>query len=71
MDGPPFFLSLRLLQLRHETVILGSYDDTFLQAQAVGTWQAMVEAGRRCFLLLIDGREDDAAAQLQQFLRAE
>jgi len=55
MDGPPCLVSVRILAREHETVILGAYDATFLVAQAVGTWQAMVEAGRACFLVIVDG----------------
>lgn len=55
MDGPPGLVSLRLLATEHESAILGRYDATFLAAQAVGTWNAMVEAGRSCFLLVVDG----------------
>ena len=55
MDGPPYLVSLRLLVRHHEESILGTYTDAFLRAQAVSTWQAMIEQGRPCFLLLIDG----------------
>jgi hypothetical protein len=55
MDGPPGLVSIRVLAREHEAVILGDYDATFLAAQAVGTWQAMVEAGRTCFLVILDG----------------
>lgn len=67
MDGSPHMLSLRLLTRDHESIIIGNYDDLFLQAQAVSTWQAMVEQGRNCFLLLINGTVDDAVAELEQF----
>jgi len=46
MDGPPDLVSLRLLVREHQASILGTYSDTFLRAQAVSTWQAMLEAGR-------------------------
>jgi hypothetical protein len=55
MDGPPGVMSIRVLAREHEEVILGRYDATFLEAQAVGTWQAMVEAGRTCCLVILDG----------------
>lgn len=55
MDGPPGLVSIRILAREHEAVLLGEYDATFLTAQAVGTWQAMVEAGRACFLVILDG----------------
>ena len=45
-DGPPELVSLRLVAGRHEAVQAGAYDDTFLLAQARGTWQAMEDAGR-------------------------
>ncbi len=67
MDGPPFLVSLRVLARDHEASILGSYTDTFLRAQAVSTWQAMMEQGRPCFLLIIDGSIDDALEPLQRF----
>lgn len=55
MDGPPGVMSLRVLAREHEPIAFGAYDSSFLMAQAVGTWQAMVEAGRTCFLLVLDG----------------
>lgn len=45
-DGPPELVSLRLVAERHEAVAAGTYDATFLLAQARGTWQAMEDAGR-------------------------
>ncbi len=60
MDGPPYLVSLRILVRTHATSLLGTYTDTFLRAQAVSTWQAMIEQGRRCYLLLVDGDTDDA-----------
>ncbi|MGH2367525.1 MAG: hypothetical protein ACRDI2_04945, partial [Chloroflexota bacterium] len=45
-DGPPELVSVRLVAERHEPVAAGEYDDTFLLAQARGTWQAMEDAGR-------------------------
>jgi hypothetical protein len=67
MDGPPFLASLRVLARDHEESILGSYTDTFLCAQAVSTWQAMMEQGHPCFLLIIDSSIDDAARPLHRF----
>jgi len=34
----------------------------------VSTWQAMMEVGRPCFLLVIDGSLDDAHEPLATFL---
>src|SRR5438309_3928970 len=67
MDGPPFLVSLRVLARDHEESILGTYTDTFLCAQAVSTWQAMMEQGRTCFLLIIDGSIDDAVEPFHRF----
>jgi hypothetical protein len=67
MDGPPFLVSLRVLARDHEKSILGTYTDTFLCAQAVSTWQAMLEQGRPCFLLIMDGSLDDADQSLHRF----
>jgi hypothetical protein len=67
MDGPPFLVSLRVLARDHEKSILGTYTDTFLCAQAVSTWQAMLEQGRPCFLLIMDASLDDAVEPLHRF----
>jgi len=67
MDGPASLVSLRLLAHDHEEIILGTYNDIFLQAQAVSTWQATLEQGRPCFLLVVDGSLDDAVEPLRQF----
>ncbi len=67
MDGPPSFVSLRILVRTHETSLLGTYSDTFLRAQAISTWQAMIEQGRRCYLLLVDGDDDVAVEPLTRF----
>ncbi len=67
MDGPPYLVSLRLLLREHEQIIAGTYDDAFLRAQAVSTWQAMLGQGRSCFFLLIDEKPEDAALSLQRF----
>ena len=66
MDGPPSLVSLRLLARQHERCMIGHYDDTFLCAQAVSTWQAMLEQGRSCFLLVIDGAVEDGMESLTQ-----
>jgi hypothetical protein len=50
-----------------EPCLLGSYTTAFLHAQAVSTWQAMLEAGRPCFLLVIAGSLADAGAPLADF----
>jgi hypothetical protein len=67
MDGPPLLVSLRVLARDHEESILGSYTDTFLCAQAVSTWQAMIEQGRACCLLIMDGSIDDAVEPFHRF----
>src|SRR5437763_10922919 len=67
MDGPPFLVSLRVLAHDHEKSILGIYTDTFLCAQAVTTWQAMIEQGRSCLLLIIDGSIDNAIEPIHHF----
>jgi hypothetical protein len=67
MDGPPYLVSLRLVARGAEACLLGTYTPAFLHAQAVSTWQAMIEAGRSCFLLVIDGSLADAAAPLADF----
>ncbi|MGB8345606.1 MAG: hypothetical protein WCD86_12035, partial [Ktedonobacteraceae bacterium] len=54
MDGPPDLLSVRYLARHHQTCLIGTYDDTFLNAQAVSTWQAMLEQARACYLLIVD-----------------
>jgi hypothetical protein len=68
MDGPLGLVSLRVVARTHERPLLGDYPATFLLAQAVGTWQAMVEGGRSCFLLLIDGSLEDGISLLAGFL---
>ncbi len=68
MDGLPSFISLRILFRQHEPCLLGSYNDAFLLAQAISTWQAMIEQGRSCFLLLVDGDKQEAPDDLQKFL---
>ena len=67
MDGPPSLVSLRLVARNTETCLLGSYTNIFLHAQAVSTWQAMMESGRPCFLLVIDSSLDDAIEPLSTF----
>ncbi len=67
MDGPPNLVSIRILSREHEKSIIGTYTDTFLQAQAVSTWQAMLEQGRRCYLLLLRGGTNEAGALLTTF----
>ena len=67
MDGPPSFVSLRILVRTHEQSLLGTYSDTFLRAQAVSTWQAMIEQGRSCYLLLVDGNEEEIVGMLSRF----
>jgi hypothetical protein len=67
MDGPPSLVSLRLVARNTEACLLGNYTNTFLHAQAVSTWQAMMESNRPCFLLIIDGSLDDAIEPLTTF----
>ena len=67
MDGPPSLVSLRIVARNSEACLLGSYTTTFLHAQAVSTWQAMMELGHPCFLLVIDGFLDDAIEPLSTF----
>lgn len=67
MDGPPSLLSLRLVARNSEASLLGNYTNTFLHAQAVSTWQAMLEQGRPCFLLIMDGLLEDAIEPLSTF----
>jgi hypothetical protein len=67
MDGPPNLVSLRLVARESEACLLGSYTTAFLHAQAVSAWQAMMEAGRPCFLLVIDGSFADAHEPLAAF----
>lgn len=67
MDGPLNLVSLRLVARETEACLLGSYTNQFLHAQAVSTWQAMMEAGRPCFLLVIDGSFEDSRESLAAF----
>lgn len=67
MDGPPYLVSLRIVARRTEASLLGTYTNAFLHAQAVSTWQAMMEVNRPCFLLIIDGSLDDARELLTTF----
>jgi hypothetical protein len=69
MDGPSYLVSLRLLTRNHEESILGTYSDTFLVAQAVSTWQAMIEKGRTCFFLIIDESAKEAVRPLNHFFQ--
>jgi hypothetical protein len=57
MDGPARLVSLRLLAAQHEPSLLGDYTDMFLRAQAISTWQAMLDVHRACFLLVYDNEE--------------
>lgn len=67
MDGPAYLVSLRLVARNTEASLLGNYSNTFLHAQAVSTWQAMMDVGRPCFLLVIDGSLGDALEPLSTF----
>ena len=67
MDGPPSLISLRLVARNTEACLLGNYTNKFLHAQAVSTWQAMMESNRPCFLLVIDGSLNDAIEPLSTF----
>ncbi|GCE31812.1 glucose-6-phosphate isomerase [Dictyobacter alpinus] len=68
MDGPPALVSLRILLREHEPILAGTYTDTFLRAQAVSTWQALIGQGRACFLLIIDGTPAQASERLTRYL---
>lgn len=68
MDGIPGLVSLRAVSTRHQPVLLGEYDDRFLKAQSVATWQAMNEQGRPCALLIVDGANDALGPVLTSFL---
>jgi hypothetical protein len=68
MDGVPGVVSLRVVSTRHQSVLLGDYDDRFLKAQAVATWQAMNEAGRPCALLIVDGSSEALGPAVVSFL---
>jgi glucose-6-phosphate isomerase len=67
MDGPSYLVSLRILAREHEKPLIGNYNDAFLRAQAVSTWQAMIGQNRTCFLLVIDGTTEQVATSLQRF----
>ena len=69
MDGPSYLVSLRLLTRNHEKIIFGTYPDTFLNAQAVSTWQAMIEQGRTCFFLIIDESAQEAVRPMNHFFQ--
>jgi hypothetical protein len=68
MDGPPGLVSLRALAGQPSSCLLGSYEARFLRAQAVGTWMAMNEQGRACYLLVYDGTGDGLALAVVHFL---
>jgi hypothetical protein len=68
MDGPSGLVSLRALAQRADVCLLGRYDAAFQRAQAVGTWMAMNERERACFLLLYDGSDDELGPALCAFL---
>jgi hypothetical protein len=68
MDGPRGLVSLRLVRSRNERIVLGTYTDRFLLAQAAGTWQSMVEQGRTCLLLVLDGTTEEGAVMLDRVL---
>lgn len=70
MDGPAGLVSLRVLAEHQASCLLGTYDATFLRAQAVGTWMAMNAQGRTCFLLLYDAMDEALGSALCDFLDA-
>ncbi len=70
MDGPGGLVSMRALAVQSDPSLLGTYDATFLRAQAVGTWIAMNEQSRACYLLLYDGTDDELGPELYRFLAA-
>jgi hypothetical protein len=53
----------------NKTTLLGSYNDTFLRAQAVSTWQAMIEVGRMCLLMILEGSGDALYESLEHFFQ--
>ena len=65
-DGPAELISIRLIARQHEPMVAGTYDDTFLHAQAHGTWQAMEDAGRWVLMAWLPNTDrrslDDLAA---------
>jgi glucose-6-phosphate isomerase len=65
-DGPPELVSLRLVAEHHEAVAAGAYDDTFLLAQARGTWQAMEDAGRWIVFLTLPRADAESAGALSR-----
>jgi hypothetical protein len=65
-DGPPGVLSLRVLVRRTGDVTAGEYDTRVLHAQALGTVQAMRDAGRPPLLSILETPAD--AAQLEAAL---
>jgi len=67
MDGPPSLISLRIVARNTEASLLDNYTNKFLHAQAVSTWQAMMESNRPCFLLVIEGSLNDAIEPLTTF----
>ncbi len=70
MDGPPGVLSIRLLARRHQSILAGEFDAIFLEAQGVGTWQAMSNQGRSCMLFVGAGDLDELATNVAAILRA-
>jgi len=68
MDGPGGLVSVRALAEQSDPSLLGTYDATFLRAQAVGTWMAMNEQSRACYLLLFNGTDDELGPELSRFL---
>jgi hypothetical protein len=67
MDGPSYLVSLRLVARSTEPPLIGTYTNAFLHAQAVSTWQAMMEVNRPCFLLVVEDSLDDALEPLTAF----
>jgi hypothetical protein len=68
MDGPGGLMSIRALAEQSDPSLLGTYGAMFLRAQAVGTWVAMNEQRRACYLLLYDGTDDELGSELSHFL---
>ncbi|GAC1510541.1 MAG: hypothetical protein NVS2B16_10740 [Chloroflexota bacterium] len=67
MDGPPGLVSLRVVARQYERVFVGTYSDAFLKAQAVSTWQAMIDQGRTCFLLVVNGPVEHVGEHVMRF----
>ncbi len=64
-DGPFELVSIRIVALQHDVPMAGTYHDTFLLAQARGTWQAMEDAGRWIVMVTIPDTSEESLAALR------